>query len=198
MASAFRRHRAVVVLSLVAAGAVSGSVLADDIPAIVVTPYYIPTAISRAGSSVSVISHDQIQQSSAGTVAELLRTVPGVTVTESGGAGGSAVVNLRGAEPGHTLVLIDGVRVNEPSASTGGFDFATLTVTDIDRIEVVRGPQSALYGSDAMGGVINIITRKAAKGAPLRSSATVEGGSYRTARTTPFGERQLGRGQPRR
>ena len=183
MASAFRRLGAIAFLSPVVLGFAAPVARADDIPSIVVTPYYIPTAISRAGSSVSVITRDQIAKSSAGSVADLLRTVPGITVTESGGAGGSTVVNLRGAEPGHTLVLIDGVRVNEPAAATGGFDFATLTLTDIDRIEVVRGPQSALYGSDAMGGVINIITRRAAKG-DARSSVTVEGGSYGTARTT--------------
>ena len=183
MASALWRLGATAVLLFVVVGVTSAVVRADDVPEVVVTPYYIPTAISRAGSSVSVITRDDIARSSAGTVADLLRTVPGITVTESGGVGGSTVVNLRGAEPGHTLVLIDGVRVNEPAAASGGFDFATLTVTDIERIEVVRGPQSALYGSDAMGGVINIITRKASKGAP-RSAVTVEGGSYGTARTT--------------
>ncbi len=114
----------------------------------------------RAAPSPSSTA-DEIARLSAGTVAELLRAVPGLTVTESGGAGGQALVNLRGAEAGHTLVLIDGVRVNDPASARDEFDFAMLSVTDIERIEILRGPQSALYGSDAMGGVINIITRRA-------------------------------------
>ncbi len=179
MASYLRRAGAAfMLLSLVIAGAAAAHA-DDDLPAIVVTPYYVPTAISRAGTAITVITHDQIAQSNAGSVAQLLRSVPGLSVTESGGVGSSTTVSIRGAEPDHTLVLIDGVRVNEPAASSGGFDFSQLTLTNIDRIEIVRGPQSALYGSDAMGGVINIITKKAANG-ESRSSVTAQGGSYGT------------------
>ena len=160
-----------------------GMAAADDlIPEIVVTPDFLATTVSRTGSTVTVITRDQIARSSAATVVDLLRSVPGVNVVENGGVGGQALVNIRGAEPGHTLVLIDGVRVNDPASAKDEFDFATFSVTDIERIEVLRGPQSALYGSDAMGGVINIITRKAS--GPLKSSATVEGGSSGTYRTT--------------
>lgn len=190
MASHARRAcAAFFLLSLLPAGAVAAR--ADDIPSVVVTPYYIPTAISRAGSAITVISHEQIARSNVGSLAQLLRTVPGLSVTESGGVGSSTTVSIRGAEPGHTLVLIDGVRVNEPSASSGGFDFSQLTLTDIDRIEVVRGPQSALYGSDAMGGVINIITKKAAKG-EQRASVTAEGGSYGTGSVTASASKSEG------
>ena len=111
-------------------------------------------------------------------MAQLLRTVPGVTVIESGGAGGSSEVRLRGAETGHTVVLIDGVRVNDPATARGDFDFVMLSLNDVERVEVLRGPQSAIYGSDAMGGVINIITRKQKAKSSL--TATVEGGSYGT------------------
>lgn len=156
-----------------------------DVTEIVVTPYYVPTAISRAGSSVTVITSEQVARSSAATVADVLRSAPGVTVTESGGVGGQAVVSLRGGEPQHTLVLIDGVRVNDPASARNQFDFATFSVTDVERIEILRGPQSALYGSDAMGGVINIITRRPRAGSSL--SATVEAGSYGTVRTTLSG-----------
>jgi vitamin B12 transporter len=99
-------------------------------------------------------------------------------VVESGGPGAVTTVRIRGAESGQTLVLIDGIRMNDPSSDSGEFDFSNLSAIDIERIEVLRGPQSALYGSDAMGGVINIITRKG-KGAP-RISVGAEGGSYGT------------------
>jgi vitamin B12 transporter len=161
----------------------AGSAHAEtDIPTIVVSPYLVATPIARAGSTVSVIRRQQIENSSAGTVAQLLRTVPGVAVSERGGAGGQTFVSLRGAESQHTLVLIDGVRVNDPASARAQFDFATLTVTDIERIEILRGPQSALYGSEAMGGVINIIMRRPTGG--LHGSVTAEGGSYGTRRVS--------------
>ncbi len=178
MASAFRRFGAAFLF--VASSALPG--LAAGVPSIVVTPLYIPTSIARAGSTVSVIDRDQIARSSAGSVADLLRSVPGVAVTESGGAGGSAMVSLRGAETQHTLVLIDGVRVNDPASARDEFDFATFSPTDVERIEILRGPQSALYGSDAIGGVINIITRRPTAG--MHGSATVEAGGYGARRTT--------------
>ena len=143
-----------------------------------VTPYYLPIAIGQSGSAVSVITRDEIEQSSPTSVAGLLKTVPGVTVTQSGGPGGLAEVHLRGGESGHTLVLIDGVRVNDPSTANDEFDFSAISPDTIERIEILRGPQSSIYGSDAMGGVVNIITRKPS-GAPS-FSATVEGGSYGT------------------
>ena len=168
-------------LSLLVPATVTPAV-AGNLPEIVVSPYLVPTAIARAGSTVSVIGRDEIARSSAGTVADLLRSVPGVTVTENGGAGGQALVSLRGAETQHTLVLIDGIRVNDPASARDEFDFATLSLTAVERIEILRGPQSALYGSDAMGGVINIVTARPAMG--IGGSATIEGGSYGTRRTT--------------
>ncbi|WP_421723799.1 TonB-dependent receptor plug domain-containing protein [Bauldia sp.] len=147
---------------------------------IVVTPYYTPTALGRSGSSVSVITSEEIERQPTESVAQLLRTVPGVTVTETGGVGGQTLVSLRGTEAQHTLVLIDGVRVNDPASARDQFDFSQFTITDIERIEVLRGPQSALYGSDAIGGVINIITRKPSGRPELKAS--VEGGSYGTRR----------------
>src|SRR5215218_1257074 len=152
--------------------------LSDPLPApdFVVTPTRTPQAISRAGSAVTVITADEVAKESSKSVADLLRRSPGLSVTESGGPGSSTTVRIRGAESRHTLVLIDGVRVTDPSQASAEFDFARLVPTDIERIEVLRGPQSALYGSDAIGGVINIITRKG-RGAP-RFSASNEAGSY--------------------
>lgn len=151
---------------------------AAPIPDFVVTATRSPLAISQAGSAISVITSEEIEKESIKTPAEVLRRVPGVTLVETGGPGGTTTVRIRGAEAGQTLVLIDGIRVNDPSSDSGEFDFSNLAAVDIERIEVLRGPQSALYGSDAMGGVINIITRKG-KGSP-RISVGVEGGSYAT------------------
>ncbi len=149
-----------------------------EIPSIIVTPYYLPIAIGQSGSAVSVITHEEIERASPTSVAGLLETVPGVAVTQSGGPGGLAEVRLRGGDSGHTLVLIDGVRVNDPTTASNEFDFSAISLDNIERIEILRGPQSSIYGSDAMGGVVNIIMRKP-QGAP-RFSATVEGGSYGT------------------
>ncbi|MGO4573238.1 TonB-dependent receptor plug domain-containing protein [Microvirga sp. 2TAF3] len=147
------------------------------VPDIVITATRTPLAITRAGSAISVIKGEEIATVSPKNVAEVLRRVPGLTVSETGGPGGTTSVRIRGAEARQTLVLIDGIRVNDPAAGAGEFDFANLAAVDIERIEVLRGPQSALYGSDAMGGVINIITRK---GTTPRGFASVEGGSYGT------------------
>ncbi len=93
-------------------------------------------------------------------VSDVLRNVIGLDVIQSGGAGTLANISIRGSGAEHTLVLMDGVEMNDPMSSGRSFDFAHLTVENIEQIEVVRGPLSTLYGSDAMGGVINIITRK--------------------------------------
>jgi len=151
---------------------------ASDVPEILVSPYFVPTSIAMAGSSITVITRNQIDLSSATSVAQLLRTVPGVTVVESGGPGATSEVRLRGGETGHTLVLIDGVRVNDPATARDEFDFSLISPQNIERIEILRGPQSSIYGSDAMGGVVNIITRKAQAAPSL--GASVEGGSYGT------------------
>lgn len=148
------------------------------LPDIVVTATRNPQAIARTGSAVTIIGPEEIAATGSSQVVDLLRAVPGLDTYESGGAGGVSVVSLRGATPGRTLILIDGVRINDPTAPSGEFDFGVMSVTDLERIEVLRGPQSALYGSDAMGGVVNIITKKGA-GKP-RVSVSLEGGSYGT------------------
>ena len=116
-------------------------------------------------SSVSVLDSQQIKALNKTTVADLLKTLPGLLVEEQGGPGGLTAVSIRGGESNFTLVLVDGIAVNDPTNSRGGgFDFANLNPNMVDRIEVVRGAQSAIYGSDALAGVINIITRKPAQG----------------------------------
>jgi len=147
----------------------------------VFAPYRgIATPIARAGSAVSVITREEIEQAGQNSVAEILRASPGVSFNSSGGFGSSTDVRIRGTADQHTMVLIDGVPVSDTTSTRNAFDFTMLPVGSIERIEVLRGPQSALYGSDAIGGVIAITTRQPTRG--LSGSASVEGGSFGTHR----------------
>ena len=150
----------------------------DALQEIVVTATRSPVSVSRSGSAVTVIDAAEIERSSARGLTDVLRSVPGLEISENGGVGSAAYAKLRGSGSGQTLILVDGVRAGDPTGVDGALDLGALAVTDIERIEVLRGPQSALYGSDAMGGVINIITRKGS--AAPRRSASIEGGSYGT------------------
>jgi vitamin B12 transporter len=129
---------------------------------IVVTANRIETPSESVGSSVTVIGRAEIERRQQPFVLDLLRTVPGLEVNQSGGPGALANVFMRGADPTQTLVMIDGVPVNDTTG--GGFDFSGLRSDNVDRIEVLRGPQSTLYGSEAMGGVISITTRRGGPG----------------------------------
>ena len=150
-----------------------------ELEPIVVSATRTALPLDQVGSALTVITRDEMEQRQIRFVADALRTVPGLSVTRAGGIGSQTLVRIRGADEDQTLVLIDGVEVNDPS-SVSGFDFANLLTDDVERIEVLRGPQSVLYGSDAVGGVINVITRKG--GGPFRASAGVEGGSFGTVR----------------
>ena len=147
----------------------------------VITANRTETPEKETGSSITVITGEEIQKRQVLTVAEALRLVPGIDVINSGGLGRMTNVYTRGAGAGQTLVLIDMVEMNDPSDPTGAFDFSNLMADNIERIEVLRGGESALYGSDAIGGVINIITKKG-KGGP-KFSLSGEGGSYNTFKT---------------
>jgi len=143
---------------------------------IVVTPFRSEMDISRSGSAITVIRADEIQKWGAQTLADVMRAVPGVSITQNGGPAGLATLRLRGAEARHSMVMIDGIRIGDPASPGGEFDFSAVAANDIERIEILRGPQSALYGSEAMGGVVNIITRKGKR--DPKASLTLEGGSY--------------------
>jgi vitamin B12 transporter len=110
------------------------------------------------GNAVTVITGEELRASHVRQVADALRSLPGISVSRSGGSGNLTDVRIRGAETNHTLVLIDGIEAN--STTNGAFDFSDLSTDNIERIEVIRGPLSGIYGSNAVGGVINIITRK--------------------------------------
>ncbi len=123
----------------------------------VVSASRTPMSIAESGSSITLITRDEIERRQAVYVADLLRDVPGLGVSRAGGPGSQTQVRVRGAEANHVLVLIDGVRANDP-AQGDELRFEYLTTSGIERIEVIRGPQSALWGSEAVAGVINIIT----------------------------------------
>jgi vitamin B12 transporter len=135
----------------------------------------VPAA--SVGNAVTVITRDDLQRQQIRQIADALRSLPGVAVSRSGSFGNFTQVRIRGAEGNHTLVLIDGVEAN--NTTDGEFDFSDLVVEDIERIEVIRGAMSALYGSGAIGGVINIVTRRGQ--GPLTLTLRTEAGSLGTA-----------------
>ena len=132
--------------------------------------------INQLGASITVVTRKELQEQQIRYAADALRSLPGVEVSQSGGRGNLTQVRIRGAEANQTLVLIDGIEVNNPT--DGEFDFSNLSAYGIERIEVIRGPMSGIYGSNAVGGVINIIT-DGGRG-PLTFTARGEGGSFNT------------------
>ena len=143
------------------------------------------------GSSVTVITGEQLRRSGQSLLHDALRGTPGLNVVRAGSPGQQTSIFIRGTESRHTKVLLDGIPLNDPSSPSRAFDFSNLSVDNIERVEVLRGPQSTLYGSDAIGGVINIVTRRG-QGAPryrfstlggrfgtFRQSASVSGGTER-------------------
>ncbi len=150
----------------------------EEIEEVVVTATRLETPVKEVASSITVITSDEIERKHAKTVLEVLREVPGINVTRQGGVGGSSSVFMRGANSFHTLVLIDGIEVNDPINPNRAFDFAHMTTDNIERIEILRGPQSTLYGSDAIGGVINIITKQGRGKA--RTVLSLETGAFDT------------------
>jgi vitamin B12 transporter len=153
-------YAAALMLSAMLTSAPVVSKPSQDIEEILVTASLTPIALSRSGNAVTVISRDQIKNRAAVNVSDLLRDVPGFSVSRVGVLGSQTQVRVRGAEANHLLVMIDGVEANDPSQGDE-FSWATMTASDIERIEIIRGPQSSLRGSDALAGVVNIITRSA-------------------------------------
>ena len=150
-----------------------------ELEQVIVVANRAPVAAEKVGSSVTVIDEQKIVESQAAVTSDLLATTPGITVARNGGPGTTTAVRIRGAESDQTLVLIDGVQINDPSSTGAGYDFGNLLVGDISRIEVLRGSQSTLYGSQAIGGVVNIVTREPAD--ELGGNLQAEFGSMNTA-----------------
>ena len=138
----------------------------------------VPTPTAQVGSSVTVLTERTLEQQQRRTVPDALQQVPGLNVVQTGGPGGQTSVFIRGANSNHTKVLIDGIDATDPSNGNGSFDFGQLLTDDLARIEVLRGPQSGLYGSDAIGGVVSFTTKRGE--GPARASLRLEGGSFGT------------------
>jgi vitamin B12 transporter len=171
-------------LSLILGLAASTGFCAENsqaVPEVVVSADRIEEPLKETTAKVTVITKEELEKKNFMFVGDVLRSLPQIYLTAYGGPGQTAGALLsRGTKSAHTLVLIDGFKVNDPSS--GMFDFGSLSVDDIERIEIIEGPQSTLYGSEAVGGVINIITKKG-KGKP-KAGLLVAGGSYGTSKTS--------------
>ncbi len=179
MTTSLPRAAAALALSLSAPFATAADP-ADPEDAVVVTATRTPTRASRVVSDVSVITRDEIDQAGASSLVEILQGQPGVEITQNGGLGTASSVFLRGTSPSQVLVLVDGLRVG--SATTGTTAFQAIPPSQIQRIEIVRGPMSSLYGADAIGGVIQIFTR--AEPGPVRPYASAGYGTWNTQQYT--------------
>jgi vitamin B12 transporter len=149
---------------------------------VVVVANKAPAPLSSIGNSVTVLDAAAIRDSQAVVLSDILTQTPGVSFVRSGGVGAATSVFIRGAESDQTVVLLDGVVLSDPSLPGGGFDFAHLLTADVDRIEILRGAQSTLYGSQAMGGVVSIRTTEPA--GSFSGGASIEGGSHGTSYLT--------------
>ncbi len=149
----------------------------SDFDQIVVTGSRSPLAASQLGSAVTVITREDIENRQARYVTDMLRAVPGFAISHSGTTGSQTQVRVRGSEANHVLVLIDGVRANDP-ATGDEFRWEYLTTSNVERIEVVRGPQSSLWGSDAVAAVVHVITKSGQETSAM--DGYVESGSFST------------------
>ena len=146
----------------------------DDV--IIVTGLRLPAPATETGSAVTVITAEEIEKRAYAFALDAVAAAPGVTTNQNGTFGGLASVRIRGSAAGQTLVILDGVPLGDPTSVDGGYDFSVFDAAEIARIEVLKGPQSTLWGSDAIGGVVNIVSKAPEPGLALRGFA--EGGSF--------------------
>ena len=184
---AWIRAAVLLVTALVAPGDVVAQERAADNEAtrlepIVVTATRIEQKVSEQGSAVSIVTREEIEMKSPALAGDVLQGIPGVDVQRTGSPGNRENIKIRGGAATHTLVMIDGFPVNSPTL--GSFDVGSLPVDDFEQVEVVRGAQSALYGSNAMGGVVNFIPRKGEEGRQF--GAGLAGGSFSSLKWNGF------------
>src|ERR1035437_1329015 len=159
------------------------STKAVQLDEVIITANKMPQKQSTTGKVVTVITKDQIEKSSGKTIAQLLNQQAGVTINGAlNNLGANQTVYLRGASSGRVLILVDGIPVYDPSMINNEFDLNLISLNSVESIEICRGAQSTLYGSDAIAGVINIITVNDNVSKPFNVKATVTGGSYGTYR----------------
>ena len=173
------------VFSLLASTTLAAEPVADtnqDMEEIVVTANRISGTLDEIGSSIEVITAEDIARTQEMSVADVLRQVSGVSMSRTGGLGAVSNIRIRGAETGQAIVILNGVKLNDLSAPGGGYNFANLFTGDVSQIEVLKGPQSTLYGSDAMGGVVSINTKSMLAENGIAINAYGEIGSYVTKR----------------
>lgn len=151
---------------------------AERLDEIVVSASKVEQPLRQIGSSVSVLTEEELESRGIVYVQDALRDLPGVSIGSSGRPGSPTSIFLRGEEGYRTLVLIDGIEVSDPSGTQNLPSIQNILAYEVGRIEVIKGPQSLLYGADAMGGVINIITKRPGEG--FNASLRVDGGSYKT------------------
>lgn len=147
-------------------------------PSIVVTALRSPVEQTRVSATVTVLDEREIRAQQPIALTDLLLRTPGISLSRNGGFGTTTSLRIRGADASQTVMVIDGVRISDPSATGGGYSFSNLLIDDIERVEILRGPQSILWGSDAIGGVVNVLTRRAEQ--PLEGSMAVEAGTHST------------------
>ncbi len=169
-----------VALTALAGGLGVSPAFADgSVETVVVTATRTEQPRDITGESVSVLGGDTLRTLQTVSLTDALALTPGVVVDQNGGLGQPTTISIRGAETGQTLVLIDGVRINDPSGTDDGAILGDVLVNNIDRVEVLRGPQSTLYGSDAIGGVVDILSKRGGD-SPFALNASAEAGSLDT------------------
>ncbi|MBL8558951.1 MAG: TonB-dependent receptor [Hyphomonadaceae bacterium] len=161
--------------------ALAAPAFADDAGELVVTATRTPTESDRLPARVEVIDRADFESKGLVSLADALREAPGVTVVSTGAPGAQTSVFLRGANSKHALALFDGIRLNDPTAPNGQYDFGQDTLGDLERVEVLRGAASSVYGSDAIGGVVNLVPRRGA-GKAFAPYFDVSAGSFETWR----------------
>ena len=168
----FNKHHSSRIALAVAAACASGPVLAqDELEETVITATRTPVALDAVDAPVIVITRQDIERSMATDISEILQGHAGLEIARNGGPGQTTSLFTRGTESNHTVVLIDGVRINP--GTIGGAALQNIAPESLERIEIVKGPRSSLYGTDAIGGVVQLFTRGAAKKDGVSAGATL-------------------------
>ena len=144
-------------LTLTPAAAFAADIDANSVGELIVTAERLPATLDQSPDA-RIVTREEIDRRQAVFAADILQTVPGLSLSRNGGFGGVTSVRIRGADSDKTLVLIDGVVQNDPSSPNGGYDFSSLDLDDVSQVEILSGPQGSLWGSDAIGGVISFTT----------------------------------------